>query len=333
MKRSWLAFGVATLVWSPIASAQAPSAADRETARALLNDGDAAFAGTRYADALRAYREADGIMHVPTTGAEVAKAHEALGQLVEAKEACRLVLAYPHEPSEPKPFATARERCTTLSQSLSERIPSVTIRVSGVVAPATPRMTIDGEPVVVASSEVRRRVNPGTHRVVVTAPGYEEAARSFTIAERATDEVEVTMRGSTVATDGPRPQEGGVAPAPTPARDSAPVPLYAKVALGVGGVGLGVGAITGLMALARVNTAKKLCVGNDCDPAAAGDIDAANTLSHVSTVGFALGVVGAGVGLYGIFARGPASTNAASRGGSTVHAYFTGTGGGLAGSF
>src|SRR5262249_44553309 len=55
-------------------AAGAPSAADRETARKLLDDGDAAFEKKDYDGALKAYAAAHAIMHVPTTGIEVAKA-------------------------------------------------------------------------------------------------------------------------------------------------------------------------------------------------------------------------------------------------------------------
>src|SRR5262249_1001249 len=61
-----------------------PSAADRETARSLMNEGDAKFDAKNYAQALKAYQGAHAIMGLPSTGYAVARTQAALGQLVEA---------------------------------------------------------------------------------------------------------------------------------------------------------------------------------------------------------------------------------------------------------
>lgn len=333
MKRS-LALILSLLSWVHTAAAQSP--ADRETARALLDEGDRAFAARRYADALSTYLQADRIMNVPTTGVEVSKAYQALGQLVEAKEACRKVLAHPRTASEPAPFTEARNECTTRTQSLTERIPSVTLRIQGVPEGTTPHVTIDGADVLVTAFEMKRRLNPGAHRVVVTAAGYNEVSRPFSVAESATANVDITLTPTGRAPTA-SPAERAPTPTPTPAsasaaprapsRERAPIPLYAGVLVGVGAVGIGAGAVSGVLALSHASDAKKLCQSTSCDPAAGSDIDAAKTWSHVSTVAFAVGVVGAGVGLIGIMSRGEVDAPA------KVDAYFTGTGGGIAGRF
>ncbi|MFO0675791.1 MAG: hypothetical protein U0169_04615 [Polyangiaceae bacterium] len=342
MKRPFVPLMFVVLAWARVSSAQAPStpsAADRESARSLMDDGDRAFAEKRFADAVRAYSEADTIMHVPTTSAELAKALSAAGRLIDAKEACRRTLAYPKQPSEPKPFADARQSCTTITATIGDRIPSVTLRILGGDPNVTPQLTIDGEAVVVTSREIKRKVDPGMHRVVVKAPGHEDLTTSFTIAERANDKVDLALRPArpgapapATASVPPVTNHGGDAPtiltttSPPPPDASDPgVPLYAKIAFGAGAAGLVAGTITGLMAISRVEAAKKSCDGNVCDPVAKPDAQAAATLSHVSTIGFAVGLVGAGVGVYGVLTRNPKP--------SKVEAYFTGTGAFVSGRF
>lgn len=321
MKGRSFALTVALVGWVHVAAAQVPSASDRETARTLMDEGDQAFADKRFADALRAYREADGIMHVPTTALEVAKAHEALGQLLEAKEACRRAVAYPKQAAEPKPFTSARETCTTLSQSLGTRIPSVTIHLVGLSPGTTPVMTIDGESVTVPSSEVKRRVNPGAHKVQIKAPGYEDVTTSFTVAERGSEQIEITLRAGA---SGP---QATAQPESTAATAKGGMPLYAKIAFGAGGAGLVFGTVTGVMALSSASSAKEKCINNVCDPAASSDIDSTKSLSHLSTAGFAVAVFGIGVGVVGLLTRDSAPAAA------KVEAYFNGTGGGVAGRF
>ncbi|MBK6696093.1 MAG: hypothetical protein IPG50_28365 [Myxococcales bacterium] len=334
MKRWSLLTVVAVALWVSPSAAQTPSPADRETARTLMDQGDRAYAEKRFADALRAYRDADAIMHVPTTGAELAKAHEALGQLLEAKEACRLVLAYPSEATEPAPFKAAREGCATLAQSLGDRIPSVTFRITGLQPSDAFQMTIDGVPVRGTSLEVLRRVNPGPHRVVIVAPGYDDTAATFAVTERSAQRVDLAMRALTSAATpvtrplAAEPARAEATPSARPApEEHAAVPLYAKVAFGVGAVGVGVGAVVGAMALSRVSRARELCVGNECDPAASNDIEASKSLSHVSTAAFAVGLVGASIGLVGLLTRSTAASS------PRVEAYVNATGAGVAGSF
>jgi hypothetical protein len=121
-----------------------PSATDKETARALLDEGDKAMEALNFAAALKAYAAADGLMHVPTTGVRVALAQAELGKLVEAKDTCLAVTRLPAATSEPASFVAARTRCTELVVRLSTRIPSLVIELAGLAPGASPTVTCDG---------------------------------------------------------------------------------------------------------------------------------------------------------------------------------------------
>jgi hypothetical protein len=287
-----------------------PTAADRETARALMDQGDARVAQKDYAAALQLYRAADAIMHVPTTGLEVARTAVALGKLVEGRDAALAVARIAPVPGEPAVFAQSRNEATALAQALAARIPSILVRVSGLAPGSALRLTVDGEVVPEAAASLPRRVDPGHHVILASATGQREVSREVTVAERAQAVVELSLP--------PAAATGLVASPTLPAPSGAAYPALAEeaphgrspftyVALGTGVAGLLVGGITGLMSLASASSARNSCTGNVCMPAAQGDINSSKTLANVSDVGFAAGIAGVAVGSILFFATTPRS--------------------------
>jgi hypothetical protein len=83
------------------------------------------------------------------------------------------------------------------------------------------------------------------------------------------------------------------------------------VSLGLGVAGLAAGAVTGLMTMDRKNTVDADCPGGICRSSAG--LDAASegkTLSLVSTVAFAAGAVGVGLGVVLIVSGGSSPAKA-----------------------
>jgi hypothetical protein len=221
------------------AMAQQPAPQDRETARTLMQEGDAKADAKNYSGALDAYRKAHAIMGVPTTGIEVARMLALLGQRAEAREVALSVAAMAPVPNEPQPFAEARIAAQKLADELAEPAVPIAPKVD-----ATPRAA----PV---------EVNPG------------EAA-------------------------------------PAPSSKISPL-VFAG--FGVGAAGLIVGAVTGGIALSKAKDVHEVCPDNKClydnDRAQIqADNDTAHILANVSNVSLALGVVGVGVGIVGIFLSG-----------------------------
>jgi hypothetical protein len=273
----------------------APSAADRETARGLLDEGDRDVARRDFAGALRAYQGADAIMHVPTTAIEVARTQAELGLLIEARETALGILRMPQQANEPAAFVQARQTGAQLAEALAARIPSVVVAVLGLPATATRHVSVDGDPIPTEAAALPRKVNPGKHTVVVGAPGYTTVTREVTVAERARAAVEVLLEPGTESA----PPPPGVA-APGPRRSRA----LAYALWGVGGAGIATGTVTGILSITTTSEANRFCNAYGvCRPAAQPDINSAMRLAWASDVAFGVGLVGAALGTVFYFTR------------------------------
>ena len=278
--------------------AAAPTAADRENARALITEGNARRDNNDLKGALAAFEGADSIMHVPTTGLAVAYTRAALGLLVDARDVALEVARSPVAAGEPKAFAQARKSAEELAEELAPRIPTLRIVLQGAPPGAVPEVTVAGTPIPLAALVVPRRLNPG-HYVVVGKLGAITRGSDVDLAEK--DDTSVTIDFSEAPVAAVVPPAADPKPLPTEKRDSgrrtSPV-VYAG--FGVGGVGLIVGSVTGIMSISKKATATESCVGFQCPPAVHGDVDSAKSLALVSTIGFVVAGVGAAAGVAGI---------------------------------
>lgn len=272
-----------------------PSASDKETARALMKDGDTKRTKGDHRGALLSFRAAHAIMNVPTTGLELGRTENELGLLVEARDTLLSVTRLPVVVGESENMRDAREEAQKLSDSIEPRIPSLTIRVEGLAEGVAPRVTVDGTAILAATLGVPRKHNPGTHTIVVVA-GSTEKRETVDLVEH--DEKTLTISMSAPATSSDDPP----AEAPAPSRIS---PL---VYVGFGSAALfgALGGVTGLVAFSRANSAKEGCDGTLCPPSTHDDIESSRTFGTVSTISFALAGAGAVVGVIGLFSRAPA---------------------------
>ncbi len=283
-----------------------PSPADRETARALMADARTLRDKNDLKGALDRFQRADAIMHVPTTGLEVARTQAGLGMLVEARDTIANILHAPTSPTDPRAFQEARKNAEALDESLDGRVPGITIAVTGAAPGATFAVTVDDAPVPAAVIGVTRPVDPG-HHVVVVKTDTAEGRQEVDVKEGENKDVAIALA----------PIASGAAGAPPPADDAAapdadtapPAPrshalTYAGLGLAI--AGLGVGAVTGLMVLSKKSTLEGECsVDHRCGPSTYGDIDSINSLSTISTVAFIAGGVGAAVTIVSLFIGKP----------------------------
>jgi hypothetical protein len=171
---------------------------------------------------------------------------------------------------------------------LEPRVPHLVVRV----APGTPpdtRVRRDDVEVSGALLGFAQPLDPGPHVVRATAPGHAERDYPFVSSEGVTQEV--------VA------EPGALLPVARAVRHDSGRRTMGYVAGGVGLAATALGVVTGLTVIARGNERQRLCPNDVCATPQALD-DARNldslgrTVSLVSTVAFAVGVVGLGTGAY-----------------------------------
>ena len=278
------------LVASPSLAHADPTAAEKESARNHMQQGDAQRDKGEKEAALKSYEAADAIMHVPTTGLEVARMQAALGLLLEARETLARVAKLPAKANEPAPFVAARKAAAELANDVNTRLPSLAVVIANADPAHQPTLMIDNETVPVQGADVHRKMNPGKH-VVVARAGQVEKREEITLGERDQKTATFDLKPPPVAPPPP--------PEPPPPNGLAKPLLYGGFALAI--VGVGVGSVTGLMSIARVNDVKPQCEGGTrCPASTASDIDTAKTLGTISTVAFIAGGVGVGLGVAGL---------------------------------
>ena len=281
-----------------VARADTATANERETARAMMDSGHEERDAGHHARALALFEGADAIMHVPTTGLEVARELVALGQLVEARDKLQAVLRIPATEDEPTAFRIARADTMALDHVLSERVPALQIAIVGVVSPGgslvssgglPTRVTVDATPIPLQALVAPFRVNPGRHVVTATAEGR-EVRREVVVAEGQTAPVVLAVRSLEPAQ--PAPEEpASVLPA-VRGRSTAAASMFWG-GIGLAAVGVAVGTATGIIAINARNGAESGCVADRCPPSSWGDVNQARTASTVSTVAFSVAVAGA----------------------------------------
>jgi hypothetical protein len=251
--------------------------------------------------ALAQFQGADAIMHVPTTGLEVAREQAALGLLVEARDTVQRILRTPPAGSEPEAFVIARSSAQALDENLAKQIPALRISVQGAASGAQIQVAVDGMQVPMPALIAPFKVNPGHHVVTATTAAGTTLRQEVDVAAGETAEVDL----SPVPPSAPSPHDEA-APAPPEAAaastegNTSPAPIVSWLrwgGFGLAVVGIGVGSATGAMSLSATNSASKSCVNNQCPPSTWSDIDSAHTTATISTVSFVAAGIGAALGV------------------------------------
>lgn len=293
---AWLAAGVAMLLATSPALA-VPTAAQRETARRLMDEGKERTRAGDKERALEAYQKAHQLMKVPSTGIALTKAHLALGHLVEARDVALEVVRMPRESSEPAVFEKARREARELDASIKPRIPTLRIVVKG--GPAT-HVTVDDAEVAPLLLGEPVAMNPGKHTVAAKNADGADKRADVELAERDAKQVDLVLPvpkpAVVLAPAEPRP-----APTPPGGGERTKVANVLVVGgFGIAAVGLVTGGIMGALTLSKAGSLKAQCEKDICDPAAKNDLASAGTFGAISTIGFAVGGAGLVVGVVGL---------------------------------
>jgi len=308
-----------------VGTARAASDEDKAGARAAATQGEAAFQGKHWAEALDLFTRAESLVHSPVHLLFKARALVQLGQLVKAREAY-LSIAREESASPSSALIKAREAAAKEEALLEPRLGNVTLKLDGPGA-ADATVTMDGAKVPSVLVGVSRPADPGEHTVRASGTGVESEPQTFLLPEGGTTTITLRLKPMpTAAVAVPGPKAAGAAHGSQHATEAATLPLAASgqdaverdgsgmrtasyVAIAAGAVGLAAGTVFGLNAKSKYRQGNELC-GNQ-DPCTLSSESAAHreqlgkdgdSAKTLSIIGFVAGGVGVAAGtiLFGL---------------------------------
>ncbi|WP_434046583.1 MULTISPECIES: hypothetical protein [Sorangium] len=269
------------------APAAAQSAADVAIAREIFIEGSELAGQGRWEQARERYERSLAIKRAPITLYSLGVAQQQTGQLVEALESFRAFLIEPSAPATKEYEPLARQAV----HDLELQVAALELRLSPADV-AGLEVKIDGGVVPAAALDRPRPLNPGSHTVAASAPGYREARRSLFAAPGSRVVVVLSLvREAASAPARPRaprasaPLGGAAASAAPDAATSRVVPI----ALLAGGLTtVAAGAAIGLLGVASASDA----------PTRDGDAaDAARAQALAGDLVAGAGILAAGAGV------------------------------------
>jgi hypothetical protein len=319
---AFAALSAAATFWRPgLAHAQTEEQ-NKAAARALGIEGIRLANEGNCQEALDKLHRAERLYHAPTILGRLGECQVDLGLLVAGTENLNRVVREPLPPNAPGAFVAAQRRAQEVLARALPRIGKLTIVVKA-PAGAEYQVAVGQYVLPKAMVGVERPTDPGEHTVTVSGEGFRTASAQVVLADGGQETVTLKLTPDpAAAAPAAEPQPGSAAPAgahPDLAADRPPQesPTLAYVSLGIGGAGLILGTVFGLAATSKKSDVEAQCEGSRCPPAAQDDIDSMNASATYSTIGFAVGLVGAGVGTYLLLSHdstddpGPAASDSA----------------------
>jgi hypothetical protein len=242
-------------------------------------------------ESLRLDPKAITLINLAKCEQRIGKLAEALGHWVDARVRAR-----------GEGNAAIEEEAEHRARELEPRLPRLIVTLAD-EAPRGSEVERDGTVLGNASLGTAASVDPGIHVVVVKAPGRKDARFEVRLGEAEKRSIVVNASPA----DPSSPTE------PSTSGTGKRTLVYAG--LGVGAVGLAVGAVTGIMAFAKADKLKDLCPQYECENQKLIDENQSSgrTLGIVSTAGFIVAGMGAAVFLVGWFSNSGSDTANASK--------------------
>jgi hypothetical protein len=247
-----------------------------QQAARLFTEANALADVGRYAEACPKLEQSQKLDPGIGTQFNLADCYEHTGRPVASYRAFRQVEVTARSAGKTERADAAHQRAETLEPSL----PQLVIAAKNVVGLPRLAVTVDGESVDKASYDHPFPVEAGLHVLEAAAPGKITWVSSVKVEPAGRAEVAV-------------PALADIPPPATRGKPWSAQKTIAVVTGGLGVVGLGVGAVAGIMSIVANGTAKSAC-GNRSrcsDPAGINDWSNATVDGNVSTVGFIAGGV------------------------------------------
>ncbi len=289
-----LLFGCTLLTPAAHAADEYVDSDARVAARALAAQGSEAFEQRDFQRALGLFERASAIIAAPTITLMEARTLVELGRLVEALEkygSTQRMLAV--DPTN-EAFKQAAEAAQRETEPLLQRIPTLRVHVQGASANDKLEIQIDDKKVLPSLAAVDQPSDPGLHHVLVRTADGRGATRDVSLAERAHEDVEITLAPVAIAPATPAPPPP---PERRPASESNTANTLGWALVISGGTFTGVGLLTGVLALNDKATLDEACKPG-CPLGKDGTLQSYRRERSLSYLGFALGAAALAGGTY-----------------------------------
>ena len=286
-------------------SAVAPSAVER--AREAFRRGAELAKTAHWQEAIASFEISRTVRLHPVTSYNVGFCELALGHATRARKAFKRALAEHRGGDGPLPDALLQQ-----AERYLDELERTVARLDVQVDSARAALSVDGQPVerdvdakpsalpvvvagtsapgaaeIVPGTQFQLIVDPGTHRLLFSYPDREGSLVVQTLAAGA----RVALTQTALPASRIHASRMRVGPS------HAPRPTWAYLSLAVGAAGIATGSVAGALALSKKSTLDKECGPSRMACPAPGDIHALKTYADTSSVGFAVGALGLGVGL------------------------------------
>lgn len=284
-----LAIGLALGRVSPALAVEVEEGA-RSKARSLAQEALGHMHAEEWQQAQTLLAEAYALMPAPTLALLEARAFERMGRLLDAQSWYQRASETELGADVPEAFNAAREEAARELPLLDARIPRLTLLVQGPGATDPTLQLYVGARLLTAGERSKPvLVDPGEQRIRVLVSKQVLVSTSLAVVER---DQKVVYLGISAVLPPLQPKAPVVRDRGDDARRTA-----GWVAFGVGGAGLGFGAVTGFMMLHAQGKLEDQC-GISCPASAADDLARFRTTRTLSSVGYGVGLVGVAVGAY-----------------------------------
>ena len=298
-RRAWLlaACLLATCTATQRAAADGPpSAEDQALATTLFREGKALLEAGKVAEACRKLDESQRLDPGGGTLLNLAVCHEKEGKTATAWAEFRQARDVAEHDHRDDRIELADEHAKALEAKLSK----LTVHVPAGVDLPDMELLLDQRQVRRPAWGTQMPVDPGVHTVEARAPGKKAWHTDVDVLPDADRKTLLVPAWEEEAPAAPTPAPA-IAPV-TVIRAEAPPPPHnrtpAIVAGSIGVAGVVLGSIFGVRAFKKHDDSAAACTTNPCGADSVAANDAAKTAADVSTVAFAVGLVGLGVGTY-----------------------------------
>lgn len=189
---------------------------------------------------------------------------------------------------------------------LDRLVPRATLKLEA--HPEVTDVKLDGKSIPRAEWSTPVPVDPGEHVFIFSGTGKLDGERRINLRESETITVDIeTLRDAGGSTTTPPPGGGGE----VSTKSGGSSPTLGYILGGVGIAAIGVGTITGIVAINDKSTADDRF--DRRDPSFKDSDDSASTMALVSTISFVVGIIGVGAGTYLILTNDSKKSASTSR--------------------